>query len=78
MTVSIGSGRVRSNFFTWVGLDWASQLMGWVGWGHTKWTHGQLWNGHCGTDIKPTSVIRETILQSSVRPRYIIGPHRYV
>jgi len=24
------------------GLGWVSQLMGWVGSGHTKWTHGQL------------------------------------
>jgi len=24
-------------------LGWVSQLMGWVGSGHTKWTHGQLW-----------------------------------
>ena len=23
-------------------LGWVSQLMGWVGSGHTKWTHGQL------------------------------------
>ena len=22
----------------WVGLGWVSQLMGWVGSGHTKWT----------------------------------------
>jgi len=29
----------------WVGLGWVSQLMGWVGSGHTKWTHGQLWYG---------------------------------
>jgi len=28
----------------WVGLDWVSQLMGSVGSGHTKWTHGQLRN----------------------------------
>jgi len=25
-------------------LGWVSQLMGWVGSGHTKWTHGQLWS----------------------------------
>ena len=25
-----------------VGLGWVSQLMGWVGSGHTKWTHGQV------------------------------------
>jgi len=24
-------------------MGWVSQLMGWVGSGHTKWTHGQLW-----------------------------------
>ena len=23
-------------------LSWVCQLMGWVGSGHTKWTHGQL------------------------------------
>jgi len=27
----------------WVGSGWISQLMGWVGSGHTKLTHGQLW-----------------------------------
>jgi len=45
MTVSIGLGRVGSNFSLvvgWVGLGWASQLMGWFGSGHTKWIHGQL------------------------------------
>jgi len=26
----------------WVGSGWASQLIGWVGSGHTKLTHGQL------------------------------------
>jgi len=26
----------------WVGLCWVSQLMGWVGSGHTEWTDGQL------------------------------------
>ena len=46
----IGLGRVGSKFFHWywVGLGWVSQLMGWVGWGHTKWTHGQLC---CGLEI---------------------------
>jgi len=29
----------------WVGLGWVSQLMGWVGSGQTKWTHGQLCGG---------------------------------
>jgi len=41
----VGSGWVQ--FFSlvvgWVGFGWVSQLMGWVGSGHTKWTHGQLW-----------------------------------
>ena len=27
---------------SWVGLGWVSQLMGWVGSGHTKWTQEQL------------------------------------
>ena len=27
----------------WVGLDWVSYLVGWVGSGSTIWTHGQLW-----------------------------------
>ena len=27
-----------------IGLGWVSQLMGWVGSGHTKWTHGKLWS----------------------------------
>jgi len=26
-----------------VGLGWVGQMIGWVGSGHTKWTHGQLW-----------------------------------
>ena len=29
----------------WVRLGWVSQPMGWVGSGHTKWTHGQLCRG---------------------------------
>jgi len=39
-----GLSWVGSRFFCfwWVGLDWASQLRGRVGSGHTKWTHGQL------------------------------------
>jgi len=39
----VGSSWVQ-NFFTCSGLGWVSQLMGWVGSGHTKWTHGQLCN----------------------------------
>ena len=37
-------GRVVSKFFHLylVGLGWVSQLMGWVGSGHTKWTHGHV------------------------------------
>ena len=27
----------------WVRSGWVSQLMGWVGLGDKKWTHGQLW-----------------------------------
>ena len=40
----IGLGRVGSIFFhlLWVGLGCVNQLMGWVGSGHTKWTHGRL------------------------------------
>ena len=30
------------NFSTSSGLGWVSQLMGWVGSGHTNWTHRQL------------------------------------
>jgi len=33
----------------WVGSGWASQLMGWVGSGHTVWTHGQLCSLYSGT-----------------------------
>jgi len=32
------------HFPTCSGLGWVSQLMGWVGSGQTKWTHGQLWS----------------------------------
>jgi len=32
-------------------LGWVSQLMGWVGLGHTKWTHGQeLASGFTGSN----------------------------
>jgi len=24
-------------------MGWVSQLMSWIGSGHTKWTHEQLW-----------------------------------
>ena len=40
MAGCIGLGRVGSKFFRLFG--WVSQLMGWVGLGRTKWTHGQL------------------------------------
>jgi len=30
----------------WVGLGWFSQLMGWVGSGHTKWTGVQFHLGN--------------------------------
>ena len=43
MTVSIGLGP----FFSLV-VGRVRQLMGWVGSGHTKWTHGQLW-ADCST-----------------------------
>jgi len=40
-------GRVRSKFFPpvmcWIGLGQSADGLGWVGSGHTKWTHGQLW-----------------------------------
>jgi len=41
----IGLGWVGSIFLDlrWVGLGWITQLMGWAGSGHRKWTHGQLW-----------------------------------
>jgi len=42
---SIGSGWVHFSTcggLDWVGLGGVSQLMGWVGSGHAKWTHGQL------------------------------------
>jgi len=38
----VGSGWVQIFPLVVVGLGWVSQLMGWVGSGHTKWTHGQL------------------------------------
>jgi len=34
--------RLGPSFSTCSGLGWVSQLIGWVGLGHTKWTHGQL------------------------------------
>jgi len=43
----IGLGRVGSIFSTCSGLGWVSQLMDWVGSGHTKWTRGQLWDTYC-------------------------------
>jgi len=43
MTVSIGLG---PNFSNCRGLCWVSQLMGWVGSGHTKLTHGQVCPGY--------------------------------
>jgi len=35
-----GFGSVGSKFFNFNGLGYVSQLMGWVGSGHTKLTHG--------------------------------------
>jgi len=28
---------------SWIGLDWVSQLVDWVGLDLAKWTHVQLW-----------------------------------
>jgi len=36
----VGLGR---DFAVFDGLCWVTQLMGWVGSCHGKWTHGQLW-----------------------------------
>jgi len=78
MTVSIGLGRVGSNFFSlivgWVGLDWVSQLMGWVGLGHTKWTYGQLWfRGLCVhlwvMTANPTKADEQIKMSFRVSPR---------
>jgi len=38
------SGGLGPNFSTCNGSVWVSQLMGWVGSGHTKLTGGQLWS----------------------------------
>jgi len=34
------------NFSTcnWLGWVWLGKLMSWIGSGHTKWTHEQLWS----------------------------------
>jgi len=42
MTVSIGLGPIFSIVVGWVGLGQSGDGLGWVGSGHTKWTHGQL------------------------------------
>ena len=44
LSMGWGDPRVRlgPNFSTCSGSGWVSQLMRWVGSGHTKWTHGQL------------------------------------
>jgi len=41
LLVVVGWVGLGPNFFHVLG--WVSQMMGWVGSGHTKWTHGQLW-----------------------------------
>ena len=43
LLVVLGWVVVGPKFPTCCGLVWVSQLMGWVGSGHTKWTHGRLW-----------------------------------
>jgi len=42
----VGLGCVGSIVFDlrWVVLGWVTQLMGWFGSGHRKWTQGQLWS----------------------------------
>jgi len=41
----VGSGWVQifSLVVGWVGLGQSADGLGWVGSGHTKWTHGQFW-----------------------------------
>ena len=44
----VASGRVGSKIFPlvagWVELGQLADTVGWVGSGHTIWTHGQLWS----------------------------------
>jgi len=51
MTVSIAVGSGWVQFFSLVvgrvGLGQSADGLGWVGSGHTKWTHGQL----CGAPV---------------------------
>jgi len=46
LLVVLGWVGLGPNFPTCGGLGWFSQPMGWVGSGHTKWTHGQLWTAY--------------------------------
>jgi len=52
----------------WVGLGCVSQLMGWVGSGHTKWTHGQLCDGAekvvCPTQTSTNNIGPHSLLQN--------------
>jgi len=86
MTVSIGLGRVGSKFFfICSGLGWVSKLMGLVGSGHTKWTHGQLCKnssgrGPTGRPLRPVcyllfncySPISSSYTQSELRGDYVV------
>ena len=77
MLVALGWVWLGQNFSTCSGLGLVCQPMGWVGSGHTKWTHGQLWinsqgvtsyscstvtSGRCGTVVE--------LLKSAVRNPY--------
>jgi len=44
MLVVLGRVGLGPNFATCSELGRVSQLMGWVGSRHTKWTHGKLWS----------------------------------
>jgi hypothetical protein len=47
----------------WVGSGWVEQLMGWVGFGLRKLTHGQLWYIHIQSDKREQG---ESILYSNI------------
>jgi len=61
--VALGPNFSTCNGLGWVGLGRVSQLMGWVGSGHTKWTHGQLWK----TTLRITRVGKGRTLAPAMR-----------
>jgi len=58
-------------FRLYSGLGWVRQLMGWVGSGHTKWTHGQLWVNSVVRALQPINFVTLTRVTNNASSNWV-------